>query len=851
MTTILSINVVPTLPENLRPLKELACNLWFNWHPEVADLFRRLDIRLWEETYHNPVLFLGKISQERLDEVVENEGFMTQFTQVYRDFQRYIKDKSIFDYELDRPIDFTIAYLSAEYGLAESLPFYSGGLGVLSGDHLKSASDLNLPLVAVGLLYQNGYFKQHLNIDGQQQERFKEIDFPNAPIMLEKDDEGNPIKITVPMKQREIGVQIWRVQVGRVPLYMLDSNIQDNRPEDRAITSMLYGGDREMRLRQEIILGIGGARALQRMGHSPAVYHMNEGHSAFACLERIRTLMKEQNLSFGEAFECVYASNVFTTHTPVPAGNDLFDTKMVESYLGEYVKELEVSFKDFLALGRKNYANDGDSFEMTILALKMSAQINGVSKLHTEVSRKMWNPLWQEVPNGEVPIRPITNGVHVPSWISPDMAALYDRYLSPRWIEDPDNEKVWEGVDRIPDSELWRTHERNRERLVAFARRRLREQRIRRGAPFADVKEVDEVLNPQALTIGFARRFATYKRGDLIFKDPDRLEKILSDPDRPVQIIMAGKAHPQDNPGKELIKSIFDFSKDPRFKHSIVFIENYDINVARYLVQGADVWLNTPRRPLEACGTSGMKAAANGALNLSIPDGWWCEAYDGENGWAIGRGEEYEDTILQDQLEAQAIYELLEKEVIHLFYDRSRAELPRIWITKMRNSMRTICPVFNSHRMVEEYMGACYVNGADVWKQLTENNFQRAKELAQWKQKVMSNWNKIKIRSINFVNHADVSVGTKLPVDADVVLGELSPEDVLVELYFGPLNSKQEFVTAKSIAMEPDGENSNGQYKFKGDIECNVTGKLGLQVRVRPQHDLQINPYETGKLIWN
>lgn len=849
MAKIRSFNIVPSLPENLKPLKELAYNVWFSWHPEVADLFRRLDINLWEETYRNPVLFLGKISQERLNEVVHDEGFMTQFTQVYRDYQRYLKDESYFDYQLEQPIDFTIAYLSAEYGLTDSLPIYSGGLGMLSGDHLKSASDLNFPLVAVGLLYQNGYFNQTLNLEGWQGEIYKENDFLNLPITMLKDKKGNPTRIYVPMKDHKVVIQLWKVQVGRISLYMLDTNLPENRAEDRGITSQLYGGDRETRLRQEIVLGIGGVRALHKLGYSPAVYHMNEGHSAFACLERIRLLMTEQNLNFDEAFEVVYASNTFTTHTPVPAGNDAFDPKLMEAYFGEYAKELKLTFKDLMAFGRPDHSSDSDQFGMTVLAIKMSAQVNGVSKLHTDVSRGMWQHLWKGLSEKDIPIRPITNGVHVPSWISPEIADLYDRYLSPLWIEDPDNEKVWEGVDRIPDAELWRTHERNRERLVAFTRNRLRKQLKRRGAPFSDIKDVNDMLDPEALTIGFARRFATYKRGNLIFQDPERLAKILNDPEKPVQIIIAGKAHPADQPGKELIKNIINYSKDPRFKNSLVFIENYDINVGRHLVQGVDVWLNTPKRPLEACGTSGMKAAANGALNMSILDGWWCEAYNGENGWSIGNGDENKDSGLQDNLDAIAIYELLENEIVPMFYNHSRAGLPRIWVKTMRNSMRTICPVFNTHRMLEEYMAAFYVNGADVCKQLTENEFARAKEMASWKQKVLSNWNKVKVVAVDFENHEDVAVGSSIPVFVKIQLGELSPEDIAVELYYGKLTAQDEITDSRLTQMHLNGERSGETMQFTGEIPCDFTGKAGFQVRVLPKHDLQINPYYTGKMI--
>ena len=842
--------VVPTLPKKLQPLKELAYNLWFAWHPEVCDLFRRLDVSLWEQVYHNPAKFLGMIGQERIDEAARDEGFLTQLGEVYSDFQRYMKEKSFYDFEVEQPVDFTIAYFSAEYGLSEALPIYSGGLGMLSGDHLKSASDLNFPLVGVGMLYQYGYFHQSLNPEGWQKESFEENDFFNMPIRLVRDDSGDVRTIRVRMKDRDVTAQIWQIQVGRIPLYMLDTNIEQNHPDDRTITSQLYGGDREMRLRQEILLGIGGVRALHLLGIDPAVVHMNEGHSAFAGLERIRILMTEQKLSFDEAFEVVYASNVFTTHTPVPAGNDVFETKLLESYFASYMKELGKTTGDLIALGRQNPADQNELFGMTVLAIKTSAQVNGVSKLHSRVSRKLWHKIWPNLPVDDVPIHHLTNGVHVPTWISDDIAALYNRYLSSRWIEDPDNRKVWEGVSRIPDSELWRTHERNRERLVAFARKRLADQLMRRNAPMWEVEAAREVLNPGALTIGFARRFATYKRGTLIFRDPERLARILNNSERPVQIIIAGKAHPQDQPGKELIKKIIQFTRDPRFRYSVVFLEDYDMNVARYLVQGADVWLNTPRRPLEACGTSGMKAAANGSINMSVLDGWWDEAFNGENGWAIGHGEEYDDTFYQDEIEAKAIYDLLENEVVPLFYDRSRDGLPRGWIAKMRSSMRSVCPYFNTHRMLEEYMLNFYVNAAGVWKQLTADNFKKASEFARWKATVMANWDKIKVNDINYENHHELPVGGSLPVKATIELGELHPDDVQVEIYYGPVNAKGEFLERRIVPMRLAEEDEWGNFHYEAEIPCDTTGRSGFLLRILPRHHLQLNPYETGKIIW-
>ncbi|MBI5966321.1 MAG: alpha-glucan family phosphorylase, partial [Deltaproteobacteria bacterium] len=665
MKDVLVYTVVPNLPDRLRPLMDLAKNLWFSWNQEAIDLFQSIDQNLWEETGHNPLAMMGRLGNDRIQELLADEGFLLEMDRVVGEFKRYTEDRRPYDFGLETPCDFTVAYFSAEYGLTDCLPIYSGGLGVLAGDHLKSASDLRIPLIAVGLIYQKGYFRQYLNVDGWQQEFYPDNDFHILPVILERDEKNDPLTIEVPLQDRQVKVRVWRIQVGRVPLFMLDTNTVENIEEDRDVTSALYGGDRELRLKQEIVLGIGGVQALHRMGYRPDVFHMNEGHSALAILERTRLLMQEHRLSFFEAREAVCASSIFTTHTPVPAGIDLFDRSLMTSYLGNYIQSLGISMETFFSLGTQD-ANE--PFNMAIMALKNSAHTNGVSDLHRGVSRRLWGYIWKALPQVDIPIESVTNGIHIPSWISDDIASLFDRYLGRRWAEDPDNVKIWERVNRIPDSELWRTHERRRERLVAFTRQRLQEQLLRHGAQKMEIQAASEVLNPEALTIGFGKRFAAYKRGDLVLKDPARLARLLNDPQRPVQIIFAGKAHPQDHFGKEVIKNIIHLANQPEFRHRMVFVEDYDMNVARYMVQGSDVWLSNPRRPLEACGTSGMKAAANGSLNMSVLDGWWAEGYEAGIGWAIGSGEEYEDSAYQDQVESQAIYDLLERYVIPLFY---------------------------------------------------------------------------------------------------------------------------------------------------------------------------------------
>jgi len=840
--------VSPDLPDRLRPLMDLAKNLWFCWSQEAIDLFRSVDQNLWEETGHNPLAILGRLKNTRIQELLKDEGFLLEMDRVSGEFNRYAADRRAYEFRLDTPIDFTVAYLSAEYGLTDSLPIYSGGLGVLAGDHLKSASDLRVPIVAVGLLYQKGYFRQYLNADGWQQETYPDNNFHVLPVTLDRDQNNEPMMIEVPLKDRIVKVRIWRIQVGRVPLILLDTNNVENREEDRDITSYLYGGDRDMRLRQEIVLGIGGVRALSKLGYRPAVYHMNEGHSALALLERIRMLMEENHLSFAEAREAVYASSIFTTHTPVPAGIDIFDRSLMSSYLGNYIRSLGLSMEAFLSLGTQD-ANPNEPFNMAIMAIKNSALTNGVSELHKKVSRRMWSGIWKTLPQIDIPIEAVTNGIHIPSWISSDMTGLFDRYLGRRWAEDPDNIKVWERVDRIPDSELWRTHERRRERLVAFTRQRLQEQLLRRGAQKMEIQAAGEALHPQALTIGFARRFATYKRGDLILRDPNRLGRILNDPQRPVQIIFAGKAHPQDQIGKEVIRNIIHLANLPEFRHRMAFIENYDLNVARYMVQGSDVWLNNPRRPLEACGTSGMKAAANGALNMSVLDGWWAEGYQTGVGWAIGSGEEYENSDYQDQVEGQAIYDLLERYVVPLFYERGRDNLPRGWTGMMRNSMCTLAARFNSHRMVQDYVHRFYVPSALNWKRIGLNGFEGARELTRWADKMRASWSQLQILDKRADTGKGIQVGQKLRVEVRMRLGVLSPKDLAVDIYYGPVDSKADLLDRETIPLQDFTQEEKGMV-FRGEIPCQEVGRFGFRVRVLPSHPLLVNPYSLGLILW-
>jgi len=842
--------VIPSLHEELAALHRIAYNLWWCWEPEAIALFKRIDLELWRETRHNPVEMLGILQQATLDGLRADEGFMSHMAQVDEKLREYLSSKTWYERTSKGKKGMRVAYFSMEFGLHESLPVYSGGLGVLAGDHLKSASDLGIPLVGVGLLYRQGYFRQYLNIEGWQQEFNPENDFYNLPLRLVRDNAGTPLTFELDLTGRSIKVHIWQVQVGRVPLYLLDTNLEENLPEDREITTRLYGGDQDMRIRQEILLGIGGIRALRLLGVEPNVCHMNEGHAAFLGLERIRLLMEERKLRFNEALEAVQAGTVFTTHTPVEAGIDHFPSDLLEKYLGRYYRSLGLTREEFLGIGRQNPKNPHETFCMAVLALKLASHSNGVSQLHGEVSRKMWKNIWPELPEEHQPLTSITNGVHIRSWLSRDMAGLLIRYLGPRWLEDSTDAGLWRRVGRIPDSELWRTHKRGREQLVDFARRRLKEQLRQVGVTAKETAVADEVLDPDILTIGFARRFATYKRGTLLLRDTDRLAKILNDQERPVQIIFAGKAHPADHHGKELIREIVQHSNQERFRHRIVFLEDYDMGVARHLVQGVDVWLNTPRRPMEASGTSGMKVAFNGGLNMSVLDGWWCEGYKGNNGWAIGKGEVYNDMEYQNEVEGRAIYDLLEKEIVPLFYDRDGDGIPRGWIACMKASMQTLCPVFSTDRMVQEYTEVSYIPSYDRWHKLDKNNSALAANLASWKENMRRDWHQVRIESIDADCSEEVTVGSHVPVRAMVSIGNINPSEIAIDVYFGVLDSRGSIVGGELVSLDSIEEVSPGLYRFSGEIECRFCGRQGFMLRVMPNHPELGAVYEPGLLLW-
>lgn len=852
MQPIRTFNVSPSLPSRLEPLRKLAYNLHFDWNVESKDLFRRLDPDLWESSHHNPVLMLGTISQSRLLEVVEDEGFLAQVDRAARQLEDYLQERTWYKKQRNQQKKECYAYFSAEFGLVDCLPVYSGGLGVLAGDHLKSASDLGLPLVGVGLLYQQGYFAQYLNADGWQQERYPINDFYNMPLHLERNPDGTELRIAVDYPGRKVYARVWRVQVGTVPLYMLDTNIEPNKAYDHDITDQLYGGDIDMRIHQEIMLGIGGVQMLKALGYEVTAYHMNEGHAAFSALERIRILIQEQGLSYRQARQVVASSNIFTTHTPVPAGIDLFAPDKILYYLGYYADIFGLPKEQFLGLGRENTGDLSSPFSMAVLALKMATFSNGVAQLHGVVSRQMFQGLWQKVPVDEVPITAITNGVHARSCVSKSTQELYDRYLGPNWSSAPPDNQLWERMDAIPDEELWRNHERCRLDMVLYVRDHLVKHLRDRGASASDITQAQEVLDPNVLTIGFARRFATYKRATLWMRDLERIKRILlGNKNCKVQFVIAGKAHPKDIPGKELIRDINHFIREHHLEKQVVFVPNYDIHIARLMVAGCDIWLNTPRRPREASGTSGMKAAMNGLPNLSVLDGWWDEADYVRTGWAIGHGENYEDPNYQDEIEANALYELLEKEVVPLFYDHRDGDgLPRPWVAKMKDAIRLNCPFFNTARMVREYAQRAYFPASDRYHTLTVDNYAPAKELAAWKAKLGEHWFNIKIKDIDVSAASDIEVNQTVAVKAKVDLATLNHDDVQVELYQGSIDANGDIVNAIPVVMDYQGKNPDALSVYTANITYTTSGLQGLSLRVLPRNQYLSSPYEPRLIAW-
>jgi starch phosphorylase len=840
MKALRCFTVRARLPEQLAPLQELAINLRWSWDGRTRDLFRWVDPRIWELTFHDPVRLLGSVGGDRLAQLAADPAFMGFLGEMHDDLHRYLQAPRWFQNRSDGPLR-AIAYFSPEFGIAEALPQYSGGLGVLAGDHLKAASSLGVPLTGIGLMYRMGYFRQALNADGWQEERYPLLD-PHSMALTLVDD----TRVEVGMAGEALEAQLWLAQVGRVKLYLLDADVDANRDELRAVTDRLYGGGTEHRLRQEILLGIGGVRALDAVGAATQVFHTNEGHAGFLGLERIRKLITGDGLSWSEAIEVVRSGTLFTTHTPVPAGIDRFGRDLMERYFSTWAEECDVSIDTLMGLGHFPGEAPDAPFNMAVMGLRLAGMSNGVARLHGDTSRRMFQALWPPVPADEVPITSVTNGVHGRTWASSEMDDLLCKYVSPAW--DAAGPAEWARIDDARDDELWRVREQGREALVMFVRDRLRRSLLARGVPARDTEWVDGLLDPRMLLVGFARRFASYKRATLLLSQPERLKALLLDDARPLQLVFAGKAHPADDIGKEMISRIVRFSRDPEVRHRITFVEDYDISVARMLYQGSDVWLNTPRRPLEASGTSGEKAALNGALNCSILDGWWDEMYDGDNGWAIASAEGLEDLDQRDHVEANSLFQILEDQVVPAFYDHAGGRYPKVWVSRIRASLRGLGPKVSAARMVQDYVETLYEPIAARSEALGTPGYGRARDFATWKARVASAWEQVHIVAVDGDDATGVALGEVRHVTATVDLGSLGTDDVSVELLHGPVAGGDELTATETVGMALEG--GEGPVRYSGEFTCDSAGRHGFTVRVVPAHPHLVQPVEMGCIAW-
>ena len=851
MLPVHSFNVVPKLPEPLEPLREIALNLWWTWQPDARRLFRHLDPDLWHRTNHSPLRMLQLSKQARLQEVAADEDFKREMNAFHGKLKAYMKQKDTWGKLRAKksPLSGPVAYFSAEFGFHESFPNYSGGLGILSGDHCKSASDLDVPFIAFSLLYRHGYFRQQINKEGWQDSVQLNQNFSHLPLTEALDADGQPLFVQVEILQRTVSAKVWSLQVGRIVLYLLDTDIPENAEEDRLITAQLYGGDLEMRIKQEIVLGVGGVHALHAMKITPSVYHMNEGHSAFLSLELIRRQVADHGNDFYSALQVVASGNIFTTHTPVPAGNDAFPLDLMRKYFGSYPAKVGIDFDLFVSFGQTR-KDPVEPFSMTILALRTSRHANGVSELHGKVSQGLWKDVWSGVPEHEVPITSITNGIHTRTWMAPEFSALYDKYL-PDWEAHLTDVDFWRGVYDIPDEVIWNTHQQLKKRLFEFAHERLRSQRLRLGESPEKLRTAGALLDPEVLTIGFARRFATYKRATLLFSDPDRLLRLMNHSERPVQFVFAGKAHPKDEPGKRFIQEVYKFSRMPQFENRIVFLEDYDTYVGRRMYQGVDLWLNNPLRPLEASGTSGMKLPPNGGLNLSVLDGWWCEAFaqNRKAGWAIGEEIQDGSTEFQNEVDVASLFHILETQVVPLYYAKPDGRLPLAWIQLMRESIRSITPVFNTHRMVREYTERLYEPAAAAHSVLAASGGAKARALSEWKDMIRATWPTVKIDRVETDVTGQVQVAESIPVRAIVYLGALSPKDVQVQAYYGE-EYNCEIRSPMTTNLELSAKLDGGAFLYHGSVAASESGSYGLSVRIIPTHPNLTQDHELRLIRW-
>ena len=846
------ITVNPQLPKRIEKLSEISNNLWWSWNTEFLRLFKIIDRDLWETCEKNPVKFLKLVSQDKLEQVTKNEEFLKQYDILKKEFEDYMNSKNTwFLNKYSGNKDDIIAYFSAEYGLDQTIPIYSGGLGILSGDHLKSASDLGIPLVAVGLLYKNGYFNQKINGYGDQETEYNNIELSNLPINSVKDKNGQELKIYVKFEKRKVFLKVWQINVGRIKLYLLDSDIEENSPEDREVTLRLYGGDQEMRIKQEIVLGMGGTNLLTRvLGIKPTVYHMNEGHSAFLILELIKNIIKEKQVSFEVAKDIASSKTVFTTHTPVPAGNDIFPIELVEKYFKDFWPRLNLNREEFLKLGMKPCKDLEYGFNMGILALKVAGKKNGVSELHGAVSRELFGDVWPEIAANESPITYVTNGIHTCSWLAPTLKQLYNKYLIPYWQDNIHNDEVWKNIKDIPNNELWEIHQERKQKLLDLVKVSTKNRLRRSGYSYEEINDITSKLNPNVLTIGFARRFATYKRATLIFKDLERITQILNNKEKPVQLIFAGKAHPADKEGQDLIKRIHEISMMPQFKGKIFLLENYNIAMSRYLISGVDVWLNNPRRPMEASGTSGQKASVNGVINFSVLDGWWAEGYNQENGWTIGTNAEYTSYEEQDIADSQSMYHTLEEKIIPIYYQKDEAGISEKWMKVMKNSIISTGGKYSTSRMLVDYTNNLYIQLCNLTKKYYEN-VDNVAEFNLWKRTLYSNWKDIKITQKNNFNNITMDAGNNIEVKCEVELPNIDVSDIKVECYYGKILDNGIVENISIIPMKLCNKNSDEKiYEYSTKIELKTGGDYGYTFRIMPKNDMILDSENLNLVKW-
>ncbi len=850
------IIVEPQLPKSINRLDEIANNLWWSWNSEYLKLLKQMDKDLWERVEKNPIKFLTRISQERLEKAANDSSFVKEYEKILKNYDDYITSKDTwFNKNYPENKKDLIAYFSAEYGLDETIPIYSGGLGILSGDHLKSASDLGVPLIGIGLLYKNGYFNQKIESYGIQKSEYTKIDLEELPIHPVKNDKNEDFIINVKFLNRTIYLKVWKINVGRIALYLLDSDIEENIPEDREITLKLYGGDQDMRIRQEIVLGMGGVKFLKEYGLTPTLYHMNEGHSAFLTLELIKDTIREKQVSFDIARDIVTSKTVFTTHTPVPAGNDIFPLELMDKYFNKYWERLSIDREEFLKMGMKPCTVLEPGFNMGILALKIAGKKNGVSKLHGEVSRELFGDVWPNIAANESPITHVTNGIHTCSWVPQDLKELFNKYLTtagtPYWQDKIYLDETWKRVKNIPDEELWKVHQKRKGKLIEFVKENTTNRLRRAGVSYEEIREIVNSLNTGDLIIGFARRFATYKRATLIFNDLERITEILNDSNHPVKLIFAGKAHPADKEGQDLIKYIHEISMKPQFRGKVFLLENYNIAMSRYLISGVDVWLNNPRRPMEASGTSGQKASVNGVINFSVLDGWWEEGYDQTNGWTIGTDAKYLSYSEQDLADSQSIYKTLENKIIPTFFARNSENEPsKQWMEIMKQSIITTGGKYSTARMLVDYTKDIYIPLINLYNNYF-SDLEKAGSFTSWKKNVKNNWDNILIEQTENPENIKIEAGQQIEVGCKVTLPNLEQTDIIAEVYCGKISDDGRVEEVKIIPMKLVGtEKEYKRYEYKAKVTLTSGGNYGYTFRVMPTHEMLLDNKNLDLVKW-